>query len=213
MDVQLWSDVAVDISTAFGAAKPITAITKADPPVASATAHGYTAGDIVLLKTTGMLELDYAVIRVGTVTTDTFQIEGVDATLFKTFLSGTAEEITFGLSAETFTEVSAAGGESEQVPIQTIHRRRAYNIPGNESPLVFTFGSLWIASDPVLQALVAASRARANRAVRFTFADGSVGLFAGIPSASLAPGGSAGAPVTTPVVINCRGPFQPYEAA
>jgi len=209
-DIQLWSDVEVDAQTALAAAKTISAITKANPAVATSTAHGLTVGDIVLLKVQGMIDLDYAVVQITAADTNTFTLGGIDSTLFGTFVSGTAEEVTFGASAATFTEVSAAGGESEQVLIQTIHRRRGYNIPGNETPLVFTFGSLWVPSDPALIVLKAASRARSVLAMRFTFADGSLGLFAGVPAASLTPNGSAGAPVTTPVVVNVRGMFQDY---
>lgn len=209
-DIQLWSDVAVDVQTALAAPKTITAITKASPAVASSTAHGYSNGDIILLKVAGMLDLDYAVVRVSGVTTDAFSLEGIDSTEFGDFASGTAEEVTFGATAATFTEVSATGGEAEPVLIQTIHRRRGYNLPGNETPLNFEFGSLWVPSDPALIALKAASRTRSVRAVRFVFADGSLGLFAGVPSASLVPTGSAGAAVTTPVTINARGLFQDY---
>lgn len=210
-DIQLWSDVAVETQTALAAAKTITGITKANPAVGTAAAHGLVINDICLLLVQGMIDLDYAVLRITAVpTVDTFTLGGIDSTTFGTFVSGTIQKITFGASAATFTEVSAEGGVSDPVLIQTIHRRRGYNLPGNESPLVFTFGSLWVPSDPALIALKAASRARAVLAVRFTFADGSLGLFAGVPGASLVPNGSAGAPVTTPVVINVRGLFQDY---
>ncbi|HZX85534.1 MAG TPA: phage tail tube protein [Reyranella sp.] len=212
-EVQLWSDVNVDVQTALAAAKTITAISKASPAVASSTAHGLTEGDIVLLKIAGMIDIDYAVVRVGAVTTDTFALEGIDSTDFPDFTSGTAEEITFGASAATFTEVNATGGEADQVLIQTIHTKRGYNKPGNETPLNFSFGSLWVTSDPALIELKKASRTRTVRAIRFTFADGTIGLFSGYPSASLVPTGSAGAAVTTPVTINARGWFQDYEAA
>lgn len=213
-DVQLWSDVAVDVQTALATPKVITAISKANPAVASSSTHDYLADDIVLLKIKGMVDLDYAVVRVGTVVAGTsFVLEGIDSTLLGDFISGTAEKITFGATASTFTEVSATGGESDPQLIQTIHRRRGYQVPGNESPLNFAFGSLWIPDDPALVALKAAARARAVRAMRFTFPDGSLGLFAGFPTASLVPTGSAGAPITTPVSMNVRGIFQDYPAA
>lgn len=211
-NIQLWSDVAVDVQTALAAAKTITAITKANPAVASSTAHGYTAGDIVLLKIVGMRELNYAVVRVANPTTDAFELEGIDSTTFGTFISGTAEEVTFGASADTITEVNAAGGEADKQLIQTIHTKRGFNIPGNESPLVFTLGSLWLPSDPALKAMNAAGRARAIRAIRFGFPDGAIVLMAGYPTASLAPNGTAGAPVTTPASIDVRGLLQPYAA-
>jgi hypothetical protein len=211
-NIQLWSDVAVDVQTALAAAKEITAITKANPAVATSTSHGYTNGDYVLLKISGMRELNYAVARAANVTANSFELEGVDSTTFGTFITGTAEEVTFGASADTITEVNAAGGEADKQLIQTIHTRRGFNIPGNESPLVFTMGSLWLPSDPALLAFNAAGRARAVRAVRMGFPDGAAVVFAGYPTASLAPNGSAGAPVTTPVSIDVRGLLQAYAA-
>jgi hypothetical protein len=211
-NIQLWSDVAVDVQTALGPAKTITAISKADPAVASAATHGFEEGDYLLLKIQGMRELNYAVARVADPDTGTFALEGVDSTLFATFISGTAEKITFGASADTITEVSAAGGEADKQLVQTIHTRRGFNIPGNESPLVFTLGSLWLPNDPVLKAFNAAGRTRSIRAVRFGFADGAEVLFSGYPTASLAPNGSAGQAVTTPASIDVRGLLLPYAA-
>ena len=213
MEPQIWSDVDVAVQSALAAPITITGISKANQAVATAPAHSLTNDAIVLIKAKGMLDLDYAVVKVSAAADDTFALTGIDSTDFPDFVSATAERITFGSTAATFTEVNATGGESDPVLIQTIHRRRGYNLPGNESPLVFGFGSLWVADDPALLALQAASRRRQVRAVRFTFADGTQGLFAGVPSASLAPNGSAGAPVTTPVTINVRGLFQAYVGA
>lgn len=212
-EVLLWSDVKVDVQTVLATPKVITAITKANPAVASIALHGYTVGSFLLLKVKGMVDIDHAVVRVAEGDTGTIELEGIDSTDFPDFVSGTAELITFGASAATFTEVGASGGEAAQVLIQTIHVKRGYNKPGNESPLVFTFGSLWITTDPALIELKNASRTRSERAIRFTFSDGTVVVFSGNPSAPLVPTGSAGAPVTTPVTINARGWIQDYEAA
>ncbi len=212
-NIQLWSDVAIDVQTVLGEPKPITAITKANPASATSEAHGLLPDDVVLLRIVGMRELDYAVVRVGAVTDDGFALAGVDATDFATFISGTAQKVTFGASAASITEVNAAGGEADKQLIQTIHTRRGFNIPGNESPLVFTMGSLWLPSDPALVEFKKAGKARAIRAVRIGFPDGAEVLFAGYPTASLAPNGSAGAPVTTPVSLDVRGLLQPYAAA
>lgn len=212
MEAQIWSDVDVDVQTVLAAAKTITGITKASPAVVSSTAHGYAVGDILLLKIKGMLELDYAVVKVTAQTTDSFTLAGIDSTLFGTFTSGTAQKITFGAAAATFTDITPSGGEASQVVIQTIHVSQSYSKPGNVSALTFAFGSLWMPDDPALIELQAASRSRTVRAVRFTFADGTAMFFAGYPSVSMAPGGAAGAIVTTPVSINVRGPVQPYVA-
>jgi len=211
MSVQIWSDVDVDVQTALAAAKAITAISKANPAVAMAAGHGYLSEDVVLLRVKGLGELDYAVVRVGAVTSDTFVLEGIDTTDFSgSFISGTAAEVTFGVSADTITDVTPSGGDAAKVAINTIHKKRDFNAVGKETPLSYALGSLWDVEDPALLAFRAASRAKQILAIRFGFADGTQVLFAGQPSTSLAPGGAAGAAVTTPVSIDVRGWLQAY---
>jgi hypothetical protein len=63
------------------AAKAITAITTATPPVVTCTAHGYTNGDIIVIPkpvgATGMLNA-YGTFKIGGVTTNTFTLLTLD---------------------------------------------------------------------------------------------------------------------------------------
>lgn len=213
MNVNIWSNVGVDVQTALAAAVNLESISKANPAVAGADAHPFLDGDIILLRTKGMRELDWAVVRVDNKTTDTFELEGIDSTDFKTFVSGTAQKITFGASAETFQDVSANGGEAADVNVSTIHNDQDTSIPGNRTPLVFNFGSIWDPNDPVLKALKVFDSKKSPCAVVFRFATGDQVYFAATPSTSLAPGGSAGAVVTTPVKLSVRGRLANYAAA
>lgn len=77
------------------AAKTIVSITKANPAVVQVMAHGYTAGqDVFLSVPTGMTELNGRWFRVGTTTTDTFQLldqvdgSNINSTSFGTYVSG-----------------------------------------------------------------------------------------------------------------------------
>lgn len=214
-DYQIWSEVQVDVQSALATPTPITAISKANPAIASAANHDLVPDDVVLLRIKGFNDLDYAVVRVGAVVADvSFALDGIDTLDFNgAFISGTASKITFGVSAATFTDVTPSGGEAAKVAIQTIHMKRGFNRAGAESPLVYGFGSLWDVSDPALLALQAASRKGRVLATRFVFLDGTTVLFAGQPSVNLAPAGAAGAAVTTPVSIDVRGWLQAYAGA
>lgn len=86
----VWKNVAVSMQSAIAAAKTITSITKANPGVVTATAHGFENGDIIYLDIQGMHQVNEKAVRVAGKTTDTFQLEGVDTTLFDTFVSGSA---------------------------------------------------------------------------------------------------------------------------
>lgn len=119
--VNIWSKVQVAVQTVLAATKTITAITKASPAVCSCTAHGYTTGQEVKLVVNGMIELNNAVVKVTSVTADTFSLDGIDSTLFNTFTSGTGQLVTFGASAATFQDVNASGGEAADIDITTIH--------------------------------------------------------------------------------------------
>jgi hypothetical protein len=116
-----WSGVALAVQSALAAADTITGITKADPGVVTATAHGLNNGDYVVLDVLGMHELDGRVFRVANKTNDTFELEGEDTTLYNTFVSGTAEAITFGVTVNTITDLSASGGDYDFIDTTTIH--------------------------------------------------------------------------------------------
>lgn len=85
--------------TAVGAAKTITAITKAAPGVLSVTGHGYNDGDLVQLDVEGMTELDGALYRVYAKTADNFQLanltnsRGISTIGFGTFTAGTVTKV------------------------------------------------------------------------------------------------------------------------
>lgn len=209
-NINIWSKVGVDVQTALAAAKTITAITKANPGVAASTAHGFVDGDIVLLEIIGMGQLNYRVARVDNSDTDDFELEGIDTTLFDTFVSGTAKKITFGASAATFVDVTPSGGEAAGVPVSTIHDDQDFEIPGNRTPQVMAFNSLWDVADPALVALAGFDNSKSICAVALRFATGNKVYFAAYPSANLAPAGSAGQVVTTPVSLRLRGRLQYY---
>ena len=103
------------ISAALAAAKTITAITNANPGVASSTAHGFTNGSIVVLGNPS--RLDQRPVRVANSAANAFDLEGIDTTSTALFPAG------FGVGtaslAATFTslsqtvDVSASGGEQQ----------------------------------------------------------------------------------------------------
>lgn len=210
--VNIWSKVAVAVQTALASAKTISAITKASPAVASSTAHGYSDGDIVLIEATGMTEVNHMVVRVDNPTANAFDLEGVDSTLFGTFVSGTAKKITFGASAATFTDVSPSGGEAKSVDITTIHDDTDKEQPGSKTALSYNFSSLWDPADAALVELKKADNVKGERCIGLTFASGAKVYFNSYPFASLAPGGSKGEPVTTQCGFKLRGPITAYSS-
>jgi Phage tail tube protein, TTP len=103
------------LSAALAAAKTVSAVTNANPGVATATAHGYADGNIVVMNAPGRLDL--LPVRVDNSSTNAFDLEGIDTTSTTLYPSG------FGVGsaqlAATFTslsqtvEVTTSGGEQQ----------------------------------------------------------------------------------------------------
>jgi Phage tail tube protein, TTP len=204
-NAKVWKNVAVAMQSAIAAAITVTGISKASEGVVTA-ANTFVAGDIVFLEVQGMYQLDQKVARVKTPTGTNFVLEGVDTTLFDTFVSGTVAKVTLGTSITTATSISASGGDFEFVDTTTIHASQRSQIPGLPNAATFTMDNIWDVSDAGLVAMKAASDAQAKRVFAFTFGTGGQKMyFAGYVGASLLPGGSAQALVTTSSVITMFG--------
>lgn len=201
-----WKNVAVSMQSAIGSDITITAITKANPGVVTATAHGLSDGDIVYLEINGMYQLNEKVVRVANKTTDTFELEGVNTTDFDTFTSGTAREITFGTSVVTARSLSASGGDFGFIDTTTIHDNVQKQMPGLPNAISYQFENIWDASDTGLLAMKAASDIQAKRAFKFQFGTGGkIIYFSGYVGCSMLPGGQAQNLVTTNTVITMNG--------
>lgn len=211
--VTLWKGVAVAMQSVIGAALTISAITKANPGVATSTAHGLANGDFVLLSgVQGMVQVNNRPFRVTGVTANTFNLEGEDTTLYDTFVSGSAYKITFGTTFSTLLDCNVSGGEFAEIDTTTIHDNQATVVPGLPSALVITSNSIWDVSDPGLIAAKKASDLAAVRAFLFTFQNGQKYLINGYIGCTLSPGGSAQEKVTTPIKITANGGSTTYAS-
>lgn len=207
-----WSNVAVAIQSAVASPVTITAISKANPAVCTAT-NTYTNGDLVLIEVQGMFQVNKRVFRVSGAAAGQFSLEGEDSTSYDTFVSGTAKKLTMGTTLSTVTDVDASGGEFEQLDTSTIHSNVKTSIPGSASAAVFQFGNIWDPTDAGLAAMNVASKAGSELAVKFTFGTGGkIMLFLGQIGASLIPTGSAGQVVKTPVTLTAQGVPTYYSA-
>ena len=203
-----WSNVQVSMQSAIGSAVTINSISKAATGVVGYTGTDPSNGDFVLLTVSGMRQLNDRVARVANVNGagNTFELEGIDTTLFDTFVSGTFEVITFGTSITTATSISSSGGDFDFIDTTTIHDNTRTQMPGLPNATSFTFDNIWDISDTGLLAMKTASDAQAKRAFNFQFGvGGQIMVFAGYVGASLLPGGSAQQLVTTSAAITMNG--------
>lgn len=206
-----WSNVAVAMESARGAAQVITGITKANPGVVTTSGTLPSADQIVLLIVDGMTQLNESVFRVSGPVGSTFKLEDVDGgdidtTNFDDFVSGSFHVITLGTSVTTATTISPSGGEFEQIDTTTIHDTQRKTIPGLPAAMSYAMDHIWDISNSGLQALNAAYKANVTKVISFTFGTGGPKmLFAGNVGAHLMPGGQSQGLVTTSTIFTING--------
>jgi hypothetical protein len=87
-DGSLPIDIFSDSCSYYSLPLTITNITNANPGVVTSAAHGLSNGDTVLIKNVeGMTEVNDMIFTVAGVTTNTFQLSGVDTTLYNVYTS------------------------------------------------------------------------------------------------------------------------------
>lgn len=107
------------ISGTLEAAKTVTAISNANPGVASSTAHGFANGDIIVLGNSS--RLDQRVVRAANIAANTFELEGLDTTSTTLYPAGfgVGSAQRAGTASTGFTslsqtvDVSPSGGEQQ----------------------------------------------------------------------------------------------------
>lgn len=116
------------LSGTLGAAFTITGITQANPGVVTtSTAHGYTAGDSIIIEDViGMSTLNSKIFTVGTVSTYTFELHGENTTGYTAYSSGGIVRKRFaGLACDTFRSadvgkyIKANGGVLEIITVNS----------------------------------------------------------------------------------------------
>lgn len=119
-------------SQTFAAAKTITALSNANPAVATSTAHGYATGDEILL-TSGWEDATDSVYKITVLTADTFSIDGLDTTNTGFFPvgtgAGTAQKITGWTTIPQVLTISGSGGDARFTDVQLLAKRNSLRIP------------------------------------------------------------------------------------
>ena len=99
------------METARAATKAISGLTNANPGVVTATAHGYTTGDIVYVDNVGgMTGVNKRAFVADSVATNTFNLKGVnttDTTVYSTYTSGGD---SYKVTTSAVAEVSGVDG-------------------------------------------------------------------------------------------------------
>lgn len=165
------------LGTTYSSPKTVSGVSNASPGVASATAHGFTDGDIVVM-TSGWPSLNGAVVRVDNSTIDAFDLEGFDTTNVTAYPSGqgggTAREVTAWVSLSQVTDVQTSGGEQQFYQWQYLEEKTQRQRPTVKSARSM---SLTVDYDPDLAwhaALLAADALNTPHVIRAQLPSGKV---------------------------------------
>ncbi|MFA7327332.1 MAG: phage tail protein [Candidatus Kapaibacterium sp.] len=185
MSVQLPNGVTIALATAYGSPKTVSALTNANPGVATSATHGLTSGDIIEV-TSGWAKLNSRIVRVDDEAAGTFAIEGIDTTSTVAFPAGSGtgsvREITTFTQITQIMDVTTSGGDMQFVNYSFLEQDFETQLPTQSSPMTMT---IQIADDPSLpgyQAAKAAGEDRAVRALKITYPSGAVAYYNGYVS-------------------------------
>lgn len=176
MAVNLPNGSLIHIGSAYGSAVNVSAATNASTAVLTATAHGLTDGDYIVL-TSGWSRLNGRTFRVDNCTTNTFELEGIDTTNTSVFASGSGvgsfKKVSTWTQVQQILNTATSGGEQQFADYQFLEADAAVRIPTFKSPAQLTIS---IADDPALPGYVAVKAAnddRVPRALRLSMPNGS----------------------------------------
>lgn len=178
MSVSLPNGALVAIASGYGASKTMSAVTNANPGVATfATGHGFSTASIIEV-TSGWSRLTEKVVKLGTVSGDTAPLAGIDTSLTSIYPTGggigSARLITGWTQLSQILTSGSSGGEQQFLEYQFLESDAQKKIPTFKSASGLTFS---IADDATQAGYILAATAnddRLPRAVSITLPSGSV---------------------------------------
>ena len=164
-------------SNTLAAAKTITAITNANPAVATCTAHGYTTGDEIMLSS-GWEDATDSVYKIESVDANSFKILGLDSTNTSFFPTGSGGGSAQKLSAWTaipqVLTISASGGDARFTDVNPLAKRNGIRIPTGFNATSVTLSLGFDATTPAYKTMVGISRSLSKVAFKQVLSGGSV---------------------------------------
>lgn len=179
--ISLPNGAIIAIASGYGASKAMSALTNANPGVATLeAAHGIIVGDYFEM-TSGWSRLTDKVVRASVVATNDVSLEGIDTSLTSIYPAGTGigsiREITGWTQLSQILSSSSSGGEQQFLEYQLLEADAQKKIPTFKSAAGISFS---VADDPTLAGYILASAAnddRLPRAVRITLPSGAKILY------------------------------------
>jgi len=199
------------MQSAIGSAKVISAATNADPGVFTSNAHGFNDGDVILLVTEGMTEVNGRAFVVDNKTTNTYELQDVDGvssidtTGFGVFTSGSAYLITLGTSITGVSSFAPSGGESKFLDTTTVMDSDDKQIVAGSTAMSYALTFQWDPNDVAQKAMRTAFEVAGERVFKIKWPNGTFVLFNGTVGFNGAPGGDNQGITTTQGAVAVSG--------
>ncbi|WP_040263667.1 phage tail protein [Pseudomonas massiliensis] len=205
-----------DFAASAGTAVAITAITNANPAVATAAGHGLDDGDVIVI-TSGWSKLTGRTVRVTDVTADAFALEGINTTNTQRYPAGAGKgslsQVLTWVQIPQITEVATSGGDQQFLTFGFLEDDDDRQIPTTKSPASMT---LTVADDPTqpyVPVVEAADEDKEVRAQRLNLPNGDVILYNSIASITSTPTLSRNNLMTRAISLALQGRVTRYSAA
>ena len=148
-------------SQTFASAKTITALTNANPAVATSTAHGYATNDEILL-TSGWEDATDSVYKVTVIDANSFSIQGLDTSNTSFFPAGTgtgsAQKMSGWTAIPQVLTINSSGGDARFTDVAPLSKRNAVKIPTGFNATSVTLSLAHDASNANYQTMLGISR-------------------------------------------------------
>lgn len=177
--------ISVEIAATFGTVEPCTAVTLANPGVATSASHALNDNDVGYFSdVTGMVQLEGQACRVKNKATNTFELQGLNTAAFSAFTAGDfTPAATWSVLSEA-TRYNKGGGAGTKLPSTTlldvIDKTEQGNLPAQTVTIdIFSQTS----PSAAMQLLIAAAQSGGKVLMRVRdTSSGAVRIFYGEPS-------------------------------
>jgi hypothetical protein len=216
MGFKLPNGATFEIASTYGADIPVTAISNANPAVASAAAAGLVLGDVIAI-TSGWTKLNQRAVRVGAITSGSFVLDGIGTTKVQTYPAGSGvgsvREVTAFEAISQITDVAASGGEQQFFTFGFLEDDDDRQIPTTKNPSTL---ALTVADDPTLGYVAICEEADADkepRVLRLNLPNGDIILYNGYVSITTTPALARNNLMTRVINVSLTGRPTRYSAA
>ncbi|MBV1814526.1 phage tail protein [Pseudomonas viridiflava] len=166
MGFRLPNGATLQIASAYGAAIPVTALSNANPTVATAAAHGLSDGDIIAV-TSGWTRLNDRAARVANSLTGTFALERINTLNTQPYPSGSGagsvREVTAFVEISQITDVATSGGDQQFLTFGFLADDDDRQLPTTKNPISM---AVTVADDPDLPYVAVVEAADEDKVAR-----------------------------------------------